>query len=194
MVALAGGSQLYRAVLDQPGIDKGTGIDGLLRQFALGVSGIDPDHPEADRLDALEARLLARDWTGVNEVSDFHAWVERTIKGEFALQKTVRLDGWIVSEFERDMILYALLLQRKEGISVRGEAGGFQSARLANFIEVKNWGPRSSCVGMSFNPQSDGHSSHWFTTGPHDGRLIVHLGNIPIPTTRGLNVITTKVE
>lgn len=193
--ALAGGGFVYKILfVDRPEAGAINDRSEILREAALGLNGIGLENSPSGQLITLEESLLARDWSSVKSSADFYAWIEKTIRNEFLEQKTVNLNGWIVSEFERDMIVYAFLVQSKEGMSIKDDAGSFDSAKIVDFLSVKDWGPKSTCVGMSFNPQSDGHSGHWFSIDSYNGRLAIYIGGVGIPTTKGVNVITTKVE
>jgi len=195
ILALAGGGVVYKTlVYGRPGAGLINDRSEILREAVLGLKGIGFDNPPGAQLITFEERILARGWSDVKTFADFYAWIGETVRNEFLGQKTVNLNGWIVSEFERDMIFYALLVKSKEGISVKENTGSFESAKMTDFLHVKDWGPRSTCVGMSFNPQSDGHSSHWFSTDSYNGRLAIYIGGEAIRTTKGVNIITTKVE
>lgn len=195
IVAFVAGSVVYKSITI-PSADKwvhGKPKDNL-ENFALNLKGINFEIADQDQLNHLEEKLLARNWQKINSSTDFSRWIQETIKAEFIAEKTADINGWVVSEFERDMISYALLVKEKEGVTTKENSGSFQSAKIKHFINVNDWGPKATCVGMSFNPQSDGHSSHWLSTEPYNGRLVVYIGGKAIPTTKGTGAITTKIE
>lgn len=189
------GSMVYKSLLvNRFDAWDGEQHDAILRNLALNLKGINFEIVQQDQLGQMEEKLLARNWHEIDSSTNFGAWIQKTIKAEFMAEKTADVNGWIVSEFERDMIIYATLLKNKEGIKAMEESGSFESAKIDSFIKVNDWGPKSTCVGMSFNAQSDGHSSHWFSIDPYNGRLMIYIGGKAIPTTKGATVITTKVE
>ncbi len=195
ILAFVAGSVAYKSIpLHRIDNWESLGPKGALRNIALNLKGINIGVAENDYLNILEEKLLARNWDEVNSVADFNSWIRQTIKTEFVAEKTANLDGWVLSEFERDMIAYAVLIKNKEGVATTEDSGSFESAKIANFIKINDWGPKSTCVGMSFNAQSDGHSSHWFSIEPYNGRVKVYIGGKAIPTTKNTNVITTKIE
>jgi len=135
--ALAGGGFVYKILfVDRPEAGAINDRSEILREAALGLNGIGLENSPSGQLITLEESLLARDWSSVKSSADFYAWIEKTIRNEFLEQKTVNLNGWIVSEFERDMIVYAFLVQSKEGMSIKDDAGSFDSAKIVDFLSV----------------------------------------------------------
>lgn len=195
IILLFVGGGLYKEIFaGHPELNPISNHDDILREAALSLWGFVLDNPPVEQLIVLEERLLGKNWSNVKNVADFDAWVYERVTSDFLEHKTVNLNGWIVSEFERDLVIYAFLVQTSHGVLRKEDAGSFESAETVDFLTVEDWGPRSTCVGMPFNPQSDGHSSHWFSIDSYNGRLAIYIGGVAISTTKGTNVLTTKVE
>lgn len=196
IILLFVGGGLYKEIFaDHPELSPISNHDDILREAALGLSGFVLDNPPVEQLIVLEERLLGKNWSSnVRNVADFDAWVYERVTSDFLEHKTVNLNGWIVSKFERDLVIYAFLVQTSHGVLIEEDSDSFESAKTVDFVTVKDWGPRSTCVGMPFNSQSDGHSGHWFSIDSYNGRLVIYIGGIAISTTKGADVLTTKVE
>jgi hypothetical protein len=148
---------------------------------------------QLNAMETYEERLMSRDWRGVEDETTFLERVLDIVRNDFFTGRVVEMDGWLISEFERDLVHHSNLISRQTS-EVRGpEMSGFAHARPTNFIEIRNWGPKAACAGEAFNKQSDGHSSHWFETGPYIGALRVYVGGVMVPTTKGAGIVTTKI-
>ncbi|MGJ0490221.1 hypothetical protein [Methylobacter sp.] len=169
-------------------------IRTYVQNFGLQLKGARFKNSSVDQIAQLEAKLISRNWHNLDTEEAFYDRISEITREEFLAGKIVDIDGWIVSEFERDMILYALLVKNKQGVQIKEEINAFQNAVLVDFLNIKDWGPQSTCVDMGFNQQSDGHSSHWFLIGPYTGLLRVYINGTLMPTTKGIDVLTTKIE
>jgi hypothetical protein len=166
----------------------------MLRATAIGLKGIRLGRAPIEGVLELEEKLLRRDWKVASNNEEFTSWLQHAIEAEFAVQSVSNADGWILSKLEWDLIRYAWQLQHREGASIIEEDEGFESAKFAEFLKVKNWGPRSACVGMPFNRQIDGHSSHWFSTDHYNGALTVYVGGRALTTTKSPRTLTTALS
>ncbi len=166
----------------------------LIKSASLLIRGVGSRSERLITIDEVEDRLLSKSWGDVYNIEDFLQWLGRTANEEYLKGKTARIDGWIFSEVERDILLLALHFKYERGASSQLVVSTYESADLAEFIHVKAWGPQSTCVGMPFNVQSDGHSSHWFSIDPYVGRLVVYISGKPLKTTKSAGLITSKIE
>ena len=169
-------------------------LASYIAAFGLQLKGVKFDGYKVDRIEQLEQKLYSRDWNNVDSEEAFNSRLSEIISEDFSAGRTVRIDGWILSEFERDMIAYALYIKDKHGVADKDDVVTFENAKYKEFIKIKDWGPKATCTGMGFNQQSDGHSSHWFSIDPYNGRLRVFLNDIALITTKGTEILTTKVD
>lgn len=194
VLTVATGSLAYKGLFSNSQKDQAGDIHEHMYNYGLHLMGAKFENIASNQLEQLEAILMSRDWREVHTEVDFYKRVGEIIRGEFLSNKVVEIDGWIITEFEKDMALYALLVKRERGISTTEAEATFETAKFSDVVNVKNWGPKSTCVGMGFNQQSDGHSSHWFAIDSYNGRLTIYIGNKAVPTTKGTDVLTTKNE
>jgi hypothetical protein len=106
------------------------------------------------RAELLPSALLAICYENEKFVSDI---LPQSIRSQFKEFKRVGNVNILVSE---------PLLAGKSVRSLTGK--GFSTLQLlfeleGPEVEILNWGPRSTSVGVPFNIQSDGHSAIWFT-------------------------------
>lgn len=169
------------------------GANAYLEKYALQLKGLKFNSDKTLEVKQLEEKLYSRNWSNVDSVKKFTTRLNEIISVDFSEGRTVNFNGWILSEFEKDMVMYALYLKEKNGVLIENDSVTFESAKLHDFLDIKGWGPQSTCQGMAFNQQSDGHSSQYFFTGPYNGTLRVYLNGSPLPTTKGAEFISTKV-
>lgn len=77
------------------------------------------------------------------------------IQSDYLAGRTLTVDEWQLSHTECELIALARLSGQ-----ISGEAIAV-AEEFSDFVEVDNWGPQSTCEGMPFNQQSDGHSGIW---------------------------------
>lgn len=171
-----------------------TNIRELLSAYALRLKSAHFDLPSQHDLDSIEARLLARGWDNVFSEDDLNNRISDIIRDDFSGNRVVEIEGWILSEFEKDLIDYSALIKQRNGIMLIEQESNFETAEITEFVHINDWGPRSTCVGMPFNQQTDGHSSIWISLDSYIGRLVVYMGGIAIPTTMAPGVVTTKID
>lgn len=83
--------------------------------------------------------------------------LQQLTRTDFAQGRTLDVDGWQLSETEcQAAALAASLRGFTEPVEVK-----LPPPVVVNFVEVEQWGPKSTLQGEPFNEQSDGHSGIW---------------------------------
>jgi len=121
--------------------------------------------------------------------------IKRAIASDFAHDRTVLVDGWMLSLVESKLLVYAAMQHANAGTSPRIERRTAETAIPGNIAQVKAWGPQATCSGVGFNVQSDGHSSLWITfSGSAPVGLSVLLNGLQVKTTQSAGILTTRIE
>jgi len=169
-----------------------------LRVYALEYRGIKSLEkiPDGDLVKIEEALLNKLDQIETLEVLGLEEKLSFIIEQDFISEQTSVLEGWVFSETELQLLTYKKGLHKELGIAFKKNdtEGSFETAKSSEFLSVKAWGPKKTCVGVPFNQQLDGHSSNWFSIVGYSGPLEVYFGGKKVKTTFKGPVATTRIE
>jgi hypothetical protein len=83
--------------------------------------------------------------------------LQQAAQTDFTQDRVLDIDGWQLSETECQAAALAASMQ---GFTEPVEVALAPPTEI-DFVEVTNWGPRSTLQGETFNEQPDGHSGIW---------------------------------
>jgi hypothetical protein len=169
-----------------------------LREFALQLEGIQslesiPDAEPTQIENKLLEKIKQKELLELGEVAERLFYL---VKQDFQHNRTVLVEGWILSETEFELLTYKKTRHIETGIDyvLSEDKSSFTSAKYGEFINVKAWGPKETCVGTPFNQQADGHSSNWFSVSGYSGPMDIYFSGKKIKTTFKGPVATTRID
>jgi hypothetical protein len=160
----------------------------MLKSY-IGVGVIEP--LEVKKIIGIED-ILKEDAIGNQRTGAIKKIVSDMIRDDYKFENTVVIDGWILSRKEASILMYRQSLYGN--LSETTIKRSYENAPENNFASVLSWGPKSTCVNRSFNQQSNGHSSNWFSIDGHSGALQIYFDNTWVPATFYANTITTNID
>lgn len=124
------------------------------------------------------------------EVLDLpHAVYERIV-ADYRDGLVCDFHGWPMSETECALIV----AQAQNGSSTTLQEMTIENAREATWIEIHNWGPRSTRRGQVFNLQPDGHGGIWFQASGDFSSTVIVIDGSKHNTTLNNDGFTTGVS
>lgn len=170
----------------------------FIKEYAANLRGISLDIKNQDSIlseNDILVKIFSRYESLIeDEKIDLSEYTKILIENDFKNNETKVIDGWIISDLEYQFIQLHLALSKNPSFKPIEDKKNFANAELKNFMKVHEWGPKNTCVNQSFNEQSDGHSSNWIQIEPYPGLLELYIGGRAIKITKGVDVITTKIE
>lgn len=102
--------------------------------------------------------------------------IKQAIKKDFNQGDTIVFEKWYLSKTEALIIASSLTVM--EDVVVQEElVKTYENAPFENFVEVKNWGPKTTTQGVKFNEQPDGHCGIWVVADNISDALQVYVGD-----------------
>jgi len=141
-------------------------------ETCIEMAGFDSATADAKLQTELTEKLRGRfAISGMQE--SFQQQFEALIRKDFADNRIVDVAGWQLSEIECQMVALAASLQGQR----QAKALDMTQPTTGQFVEVLDWGPKSTILGNTFNEQSDGHSGLWLkATGASVSVTVVFAG------------------
>lgn len=163
-------------------------VDGLVGfDESRWASPVDLD----ERLQRLAVHVVPRRTPGM----PLRSFLQALVRQEHLDGQVVERDGWVLSVTEDMLLDYASARHAGRGSTARRPPPTLADAIDGEVARVDAWGPHATCVGQSFNAQSDGHSSLWITlqeTAP--AGVVVGIGSRVVRTTRSGALLTTRID
>lgn len=120
----------------------------------------------------------------------------KRIQEEFEQDQVCEIEGWRLSLTECQLAgLRVLAIDANPAnaalVEARRNNEGNRSYTIGEIAPLKNWGPRKTLQGESFNIQSDGHSGLWFQIEGAPARAQIMIDDEIVKTNIGSEVVTS---
>jgi hypothetical protein len=135
--------------------------------------GLGPQTNPLNLQQSLHATLLEKLSSGKQD-TDIGQRLQQLSRQDFVADRVLDIEGWQLSETECQANALAASLQ--------GFTEALQAEKTApikaDFVEVENWGPRSTIEGETFNEQPDGHSGIWIKASGVPPATVLMFSNV----------------
>jgi hypothetical protein len=173
------------------------GLLDELKKIVLEYSGIQSldKIPHADLIKIENLLINKFNQEDLLELESIEERLLYLIKEDFLSDKTTQIEGWVLSNTEFELLAYKKLIHIKTGVGfIKVRKSSYETAKYSDFLSIKAWGPKNTCVGDPFNQQLDGHSSNWFSVTGYVGPLEIYFGERRVKATFKSATATTKID
>jgi len=134
------------------------GMDGIsfIGATCIKEVGFDRSTPDEELQRKLVERIQER-FVAAGIQGNFQQQLEVLIRKDFADDRVINVEGWLLSETECQVVGLAASLQGYREAEIPEKT----QPKIGQIAEIEDWGPKSTVRGEKFNEQPDGHSGLW---------------------------------
>ena len=121
--------------------------------------------------------------------------IRMIVASDYLEQRHVEIDGWRVSEFEYDLLILSAWVHQKSESSHASPAQDPASARVADILEIREWGPRSICIDNRTGIQRSGSPGIWVAfEGEAPSGIALLIDGVVTPVALGNNTLSARID